>query len=126
MEGMTTVTQGTVGLGIAVGYFASKGLCVSLPLNDNQGYDLIVDDGSLKRVQVKTTRTKASSGNFNVQLKSVRSNKTVNRIVPFDKNQVELLFIATSSGDKYVIPASEISTKSMLTLDGRYDKFRAA
>lgn len=121
---MTTVTQGTVGLGVAVGYFASKGLCVSLPLNDNQSYDLIVDDGSLKRVQVKTTRAKAASSNYVVQLKSVRPNKTVNKIVPFDKTEVEYLFILTGDGDKYLIPSEDIVYTSMMTLDSKYEKFR--
>lgn len=126
MDGMTTVTQGTVGLGMAVGHFCSKGYSVSLPLNDNQSYDLVVDGGTLKRVQVKTTRAKSNSGKFVVQLKSVRSNKTENVIKTFDKGSAELLFIFTADGEKYCIPTSELEATSTMTLDMRYDKYRVS
>lgn len=35
--------QGLVGLGEAINYYASQGFIVSLPLNDSQPYDLIVE-----------------------------------------------------------------------------------
>ena len=42
-------SKGKAGLAVAIGYYGSKGYTVSVPLNDTQDYDLIVDDGiSLK------------------------------------------------------------------------------
>ena len=42
------------GLGMAIAYFSTNGYTVSIPLNDTQDYDLIVEkNGILQRVQVK-------------------------------------------------------------------------
>lgn len=47
--------QGDAGLGQAIAWLTMKGYAVSIPLTDNQDYDLIIDlDGDLKKVQVKT------------------------------------------------------------------------
>ena len=42
--------QGNLGLGIAIAYYTSRCIPISIPLNDTQGYDLIIDNGGLKRV----------------------------------------------------------------------------
>ena len=43
-----------MGLGKAIDFFTSHNITVAIPLNDTQGYDLVVDiKGELKRVQVK-------------------------------------------------------------------------
>ena len=120
---MTTVTQGSVGLGLAISYFVSKGLIVSLPLNDNQNYDLIVDIDGLKKIQIKTTRVKRN-GIYKCQLKKVRPNRTSNVITNFDSDEVDFLFILTEDGDKYCIPSKEVIVKTELSLDERYDKFK--
>ncbi len=50
--------KGNTGLGIAIAYCAN-GYTVSIPLNDTQDYDLIVDKNNiLKKVQVKATSCK--------------------------------------------------------------------
>ena len=86
-ENMAPVQQGSVGLGLAIAYFVSNGFVVSIPLNDNQSYDLIVDKNGLKKVEVKSTRFKIRNQNvYTVQLKSVRSNKTKNVITIASKH----------------------------------------
>lgn len=41
---------GNTGLSMAIAYFGSNGYTVSIPLNDTQDYDLVVDiDGKLKK-----------------------------------------------------------------------------
>lgn len=35
--------KGNAGLSLAIGYYGSNGYTVSLPLNDTQDYDLIID-----------------------------------------------------------------------------------
>jgi hypothetical protein len=124
-DGMTTVTQGSVGLGIAIGYFASKAITVAVPLIDNQDYDLIIDiDEQLKKVQIKTTSMKAISGNYVVQLKAVRPNRTSNRIKIFDKLKVDYLFILTEENTRYLIPTGIINTTSALTLTDRLNSYK--
>lgn len=122
-EGMSTVTQGSVGLGLAISYFVSKGLIVSLPLNDNQSYDLIVDIGGLKKVQVKTTSVLRNNV-YRCQLKKVRPNRTSNIITNFNPEEVDYVFILTERGDKYCIPSSEITVKTEISLDDRYVKYK--
>ncbi len=124
-DNMSKVTQGSAGLGIAIGHFCSKGIVVSLPLVDNQDYDLIIDeDGKLKKVQVKTTGTKSPSGNYEVQIKSVRSNKTINKIKSFDPNAVDYLFVLCGDGSKYLFPSNEITVKGALTLTPERVKYK--
>jgi hypothetical protein len=54
--------QGDVGMGVAIGYFAARGITVCIPLTDSQDYDLVIDlDDVLKKVQVKTTTSKAGT-----------------------------------------------------------------
>jgi hypothetical protein len=124
---MHTVSQGTVGLGLAIAYFTKKGYTVSLPLNDNQKYDLIADDGKLNRIQVKTTRQKNRNGrSYMVLLKSVRHNKNENAILLFDRSAVEYVFVVTETEDQYLIPASEVTATNALTLDARYERFKVS
>ena len=60
--------QGDVGLGMSIGWFASQGYTVSLPLTDSQDYDLVVEiEGVLRKVQVKTSKYKRD-GYFNFNL----------------------------------------------------------
>lgn len=50
-----TKQQGNIGLGSAIQYFTQNLYLVSLPLNDSQDYDLIVEDrdGTLKKFKLK-------------------------------------------------------------------------
>lgn len=124
-EGMHKVTQGSVGLGSAIGYFCKNGITVSIPLIDNQDYDLIVDEKSiLKKIQVKTTGTKNKSGNYEVQLKSIRSNRTVNKIKRFDPSLIDYLFVLCDNGDMYLIPSSDINVTCSLTLTDKTLKYK--
>lgn len=64
-------------------------------------FDLIAHkDGKILRVQVKSCGRKDSRGRFNVQLKSVRHNKTENKIIKFDPNSCDLLAIYLFEVDK--------------------------
>jgi hypothetical protein len=115
---ITTVTQGTIGLSIAISWFSINGYIVSIPINDNQDYDLLVDNGTnVLKVQVKTTKYKIkNSKNFTVQLKSVRPNKTINKIIKFDGTKSDLLFIVTSENEKYLIPSIALHNYNAVSL----------
>ena len=55
--------QGDAGLGQAIAWFTMQGYAVSIPLTDNQDYDLVVEvDGRLQKVQVKSGSRLAKSG----------------------------------------------------------------
>jgi len=114
-----TRKQGDVGLGSAISYFCRMGYVVSIPLTDNQDYDLIVDiNGVLKKVQVKTTRYKKPSGNFCVNLKVNGGNMSgKGKTKLFDNNLVDMLYVLTDCGDEYLIPSAVIFQKNSLSLN---------
>jgi len=116
--------QGDLGLGIAISYFSSLGYTVSLPLTDSQDYDLIVDIGELKRVQVKTTSNKNPWGNFTADFRTMGGNQKKYWVKKLDKSKVEFLFILTSEGTKYLIPTKELKGNSTVTLGKVYDQFK--
>ena len=117
--------QGNLGLGAAIAYYTSKCMPISIPLNDTQGYDLIIDDGnSLKRVQIKTTKFKSPVGDYMVQLRNTGGSSGKSTIRLFDKSKSDILFVLTYSGVRYEIPTSVINVKNSLTLNKEYDIFK--
>lgn len=116
--------QGDAGLGIAIGYFTTIGHGVLIPLTDSQDYDLVIDDGSLKKVQVRTTTDLTKHGKYRVQLSVKGGNKSRNTVKVFDPKLVDLLFVVTGAGARYLIPSQTIAAKHQLTLDGRFDSCR--
>jgi hypothetical protein len=121
---LTPVSQGTVGLSYAIAFLTKKGYNVSVPLVDNQSYDLVCEvDGNLKKVQVKSTRTLQNS-NYCVQLRSIRANRSGNTIHKFDNNSCDYLLVVTELGDIYFIPTTEVQSKSTLSLGKKYEPYR--
>ena len=117
--------QGNLGLGAAIAYYTSKCITVALPLNDTQGYDLIIDDNGLKRVQVKTTKYKQAGGEYyTVQLGNTGGSSGKSKIRKFDNNKSDLLFIITIEGDIYEIPTNVITSGRMITLNSKYEIFK--
>lgn len=116
--------QGNVGLGRAIAYYTSRGLPVMVPLNDSQKYDLVIDEGTLKRVSVKTTRGKDIRGNFMVQLKNTTLGASHNTIRKFNNESCDILFVVTRDYTMYEIPTGEIKSTCNLTLSRKYDRFR--
>ena len=55
---MDRKTRGRLGMTMAINYFTSQGYTISIPLNDTQWYDLIIEkDGKFETVQCKATGT---------------------------------------------------------------------
>jgi hypothetical protein len=108
--------QGNIGLGIAISYFTLNGCIVSIPLNDIQDYDLIVDFGDSKptKIQVKTT-TCIERGKYKVALKTTAK--------LFTNNQSDYLFVVDGDGNKYLIPRSKVKASSAIVLGNNYSKY---
>lgn len=116
--------QGTIGLGIAISSLLKRGYIVSLPLNDSQEYDLIIDiDGLLNRVSVKTTSYQRN-GYFNFNLSTKGGNKSNNTIKKFDNKKCEYVFVLTGDENKYFIPSSAIKSTGTLTLYSPWDQYK--
>lgn len=116
--------QGNVGLGKAIEYFTSHGLPVSIPLNDTQKYDIVVDfGGKLARVQVKTSRNKQKSGSYEVLLKHCGVSGGRNITTPFDKRGSDYLFIYTGAGKTYLIPTESVDGTSAICVGSKYSEY---
>jgi len=107
----TNKEKGNTGLGIAIAYYTFNGYIVSIPLNDTQDYDLIVDkENILKKVQVKSTSCKTKYGNYQVALKSCGGTrgKTYKSII---ETNIDEVFILLENLDIYIIPIKDIKNK---------------
>ena len=115
--------KGNTGLAMAIAYYGSNGYIVSIPLNDTQDYDLIVEkENKLKRVQVKSTDCKTKYNKYQVSLKSCGGTKGKTYKTVLDTN-IEEIFIFTGNGLMYIIPFEEIENKSTLNICSKYDKY---
>lgn len=122
----TNKEKGNTGLGIAIAYFSSHGYIVSIPLNDTQDYDLIVDRHNIiQKVQVKSTSCKTKYGIYQVALKSCggTKGKTYKTLV---NTNIDILFIVTEQLDSFLIPIKFINNKSTLNLCEKYSRFKVS
>jgi PD-(D/E)XK endonuclease len=122
---MNAKIQGNVGIGQAIAYFTSLNFIVSVPLTDSQKYDLIVDDGKLWRVQVKTSRYRQYKA-FLVQLKQSGGTRKAATSTRFDPKSCDLVFVYCSDGSRYLIPSAAVTTTTTLSLGPKYQEYRLA
>lgn len=114
---------GNAGLSMAIAYFGANGYTVSVPLNDTQDYDLIVDmDGVLKKIQVKATNNKETKNAYTVQLRTVSgtTRKAYKTVVDTD---IDFLFCLCGDGTMFLIPKEKINNRSVISLGTVKSKF---
>jgi hypothetical protein len=117
-----TKKQGDEGLGCDIAWFTSRGYTVCVPLTDSQAYDLVVDDGDVRRVQVKTT-TYRRNKHFSVSMTIKGGNRSgIGKIKRFDSSAVDYVFIVTGDGCKYLIPSAEIKQNTIL--NSGFDQYK--
>lgn len=120
MNFSTNKEKGNTGLGMAIAYFSTNGYTVSIPLNDTQDYDLVIEKNNLlKTVQVKATGCKTKYGVYQVALKSCGGTKgeTYKTLI---NTKVDYLFILTSDTKMYFIPCDKIGNKTTLNISNEY------
>lgn len=114
-------------IGTAIQWFLDRGYIPSLPVHTTV-YDFIVEsDEGLKRVQVKTTTARDSSGVWSVRIsrRVYDSNKSLNAMgrrkpVPYTADQVDLFFVITGDRSLYLIPVALTGGACQLNLDSKY------
>lgn len=111
----TNKEKGRAGLSLAIAYFGSNGYTVSLPINDTQWYDLIVEkDGIFQTVQCRCTGSKDNV----ISLRSCGGTHGAS----YDNvlnHPLDLLFCADAHKNMYVIPVEHLrkhKNRSMITL----------
>lgn len=112
----TNKDKGNAGLAMAIAYFGSNGYTVSVPLNDTQDYDLVVEkDGIFQSVQCKATGYKKNEDSYELTLKSCGGTKgeVYKRVVDTD---VDLIFALREDGVMYLIPKKDITNTATVNL----------
>ena len=104
MEIKTNKQKGNAGLSLAIAYFGTNGYTISLPLNDTQWYDMIVEkDGVFQTVQCKFTASK----NNEISLRSCGGTKggAYDNVL---NHPLDLLFCANQDMDLWLIPMEDL------------------
>lgn len=116
--------QGNMGLGKAIEYFTSQGYPVCLPLNDTQKYDLIVDmHGFLYRVQVKTSRRRASQSAYLFTLCNTGGSSGKHKMRPFSKRECDLLFLYDADDRTFLVPTRMLDGKNNIAPESKYNGY---
>ena len=114
----TNKEKGNFALGKAISYFTENNYIVSIPLNDTQDYDLIVDEKSkLFKVQVRFAGKNKNKETFNCSLRCCGGTK--GKVYKYLKDSdMDILFVVCQNLDFYLIPSDEIKNhNSSLTLN---------
>ena len=107
---MTNKDIGRIGLSMAINYFTVNAYTVSIPMNDTQGYDLIIEkDGIFKTVQCKATQTE----NGEISLKSTGGTKGTVYDSVINHSELDYLFAVNKDFDCWLIPVSDIIDKGV-------------
>jgi len=95
---------GRLGLSTAIQYFSINGYTISLPLNDTQWYDLIIEkDGIFKTVQCKATNTENNS--ISLRTCGGSNGKVIDNIL---NHPIDILFCINKNLDMWCIPVNDI------------------
>lgn len=100
----TNKDKGRAGLSLAIAYYGTQGYTISLPLNDTQWYDLIIEkDGVFQTVQCKFTASKDNS----ISLRSTGGTKgsVYDNLL---NHNLDILFCADKNMNMYSIPVKDL------------------
>lgn len=114
---------GNAALSMAIAYFGSNGYVVSVPLNDTQDYDLVVDkDGKLQKVQVKGTNRRGTGNAYTIGLRTI-SGTTRQAYKTVIDTDVDLLFCLCGDGTMYLIPKEDVANRCEINLSKEKNKY---
>lgn len=95
---------GRLGLSLAIAYYTKQGYTVSLPINDTQWYDLVIErDGVFESVQCKATAT--DKGTIDLRCTGGTDGGTYDHTL---NHSINRLFCVDGQCHLYDIPVEEI------------------
>lgn len=90
---------------MAINYYTCQGYTISIPLNDTQWYDLIIEkDGQFKTVQCKATQTE--DGSIDFRSTGGTNGSTYDNIL--NHSELDYLFCVDKNFNMFNIPLSAI------------------
>lgn len=123
---MNTKQLGDIGVAAAILHYSQQERTVLVPMGDSARYDLAVDiDGSLKRVQCKTTTHRTPHGVPVVGLSTQGGNRSwegkKKMITP---DECDIVFVHVLGGASYEFPVEMVSGKASLNLGTLQEAYR--
>ena len=104
---------GRIGLSMAINYFTIKGYTVSLPVNDTQWYDLIIEkDGIFETVQCKATQTTEGTIDF----RSTGGTKGAEYDNLKNHSELNWLFCVNKDLNMWLFPIKELPHNNQIKL----------
>ena len=104
---------GRIGLSMAINYFTVLGYTVSIPINDTQWYDLIVEkDGQFQAVQCKATQT----SNDTIDFRSTGGTKGLEYDNVKNHSELDWLFCVNKDLNMWLIPSKELPNSNRIVL----------
>lgn len=104
---------GRIGLSMAISYFTIQGYTISIPMNDTQWYDLVIEkDGVFQTVQCKATATE----NKIIDFRSTGGTKGSVYDNLLNHSELDLLFCVDKDLNMWLIPVKDITTSKQVTL----------
>lgn len=104
---------GRIGLTMAINYFTLQGYTISLPINDTQWYDLIIEkNGCFGTVQCKATLTEDDT----IDLRSTGGTKGTTYDNLKNHSELDWLFCVNKDLNMWLIPVKELPTNNQIKL----------
>ena len=104
---------------MAINYFTIQGYTISLPLNDTQWYDLIIEkDGIFETVQCKATQTE----NNIIDFRSTGGTKGIEYDNILNHSKLDWLFCVDKNLNMWLIPVKDLCNKKQITLRNEPNK----
>lgn len=98
---------------MAINYFTLQGYTVSIPMNDTQWYDLIIEkNGKFETVQCKATQTE----NNQIDFRSTGGTKGTVYDNLLNHSELDWLFCVNKDLEMWLIPVKEITTSRSIVL----------
>lgn len=120
---ITNKDKNRAGLASAIGYFGKNGYTVSIPLNDTQDYDILVDNGTkILKISVKATSQRSK---YNISKVNVRNmGGTKGTVYGREKyKNIDYIFVINELEEKWLIPKDKI-TLNIIHLGVKYNKYK--
>lgn len=117
--------QGDICEAFATFYYMSLGYIVSKPLTQSPYYDIIVDmDGTLKRVECKSSRCKDNPKSYIVTLGTSGGNQSWNKLVKtIDSRKVDEIFILDGDGNYYIYDSKDLHGRRTVNVNNTLKNF---
>ena len=102
---------GRIGLSTAINYFTVNGYTVSIPMNDTQWYDIVIEkDGVFQTVQCKATSKDV------IDFRSTGGTKGEVYDNLLNHSELDYLFCVNGEFEMWLIPIKDITTTRQITL----------